>query len=547
MQPEPRRLAIDLPSVADFHDRKAEIEQAEHEKKREADEAARKRAADEKLKADVAAAERAQREKAEADRQREADRQQAADMATRSEKRLAAWRELAFDGTDTKRLDPTGGSDGRGSSTDVDLCAFDADHLIGPKLSFACAPGPHASPLRVEAEPAAKAADPSNGTTWVVTTDVYEELSGRLRPRVVCRLIGTNGRLLVRWPRKPDQPLTTEDHAFTTLQNSLLLVFARDPESEAAPPAIRRTIAFAAPVVAPPLTLDPLTGRRGGDFDPALARRIKGIDPGSLRWDFELTHPDWPEAKHLRFPDTTLALTFPAAPPGGVPLAYEDVDEKDSIVTREGHLRIEATVTFSPTDATLSIDPAITGLDDAPLFKRVITLARLAAARDAPNADSFQPMVLDSLQRRPGAAPVRRKFFDVFLAASRDAADLGIRDAAALEQTMADLPRRRSLIKVPGKPNLNPDGVVLHPDTPENRREYERQMDDWIQWSSALTMIESAFELEQKNRTHAEAARAANAIDALAWSLAEIIMNVGIEAVTHDPAGASRSIVLAAP
>jgi hypothetical protein len=177
----------------------------------------------------------------------------------------------------------------------------------------------------------------------------------------------------------------------------------------------------------------------------------------------------------------------------------------------------------------------------------VITLARLAAARDAPNADSFQPMVLDSLQRRPGAAPVRRKFFDVFLAASRDAADLGIRDAAALEQTMADLPRRRSLIKVPGKPNLNPDGVVLHPDTPENRREYERQMDDWIQWSSALTMIESAFELEQKNRTHAEAARAANAIDALAWSLAEIIMNVGIEAVTHDPTGASRSIVLAAP
>lgn len=366
---DPARL---LPTAAEFQDRKAAEEKRREQEEADA-ESERTRQANAELDARLSAAERKQREKDQAEkRQSEAERRQAEERATQREKQLAAWRELALDGVDTKSLDSAIESDGRIRSTDIDLCAFDVEHLITPQLSFACVPGPHASPLRVEAERDPRRTDTARDTTWVVTTDVLQELSGRRRSRVVCRLVAKDGRLLLRPPRTPDQPLSTEDLAFTTLQNSLLRVAATDPASEAAPPTIRRTIGFATPIPAHPLTLDPLTGRREGDFDPTLARRIKNIDPASLRWDFHLSHPGWPQSKHIRYPDTTLTLVLPA---DGVPLAYTDVNEKGQIIHRKGHLRIEAVVTFFPENAELTIDTTLKGLEDIPLLKNVITLA----------------------------------------------------------------------------------------------------------------------------------------------------------------------------
>lgn len=272
---------------------------------------------------------------------------------------------------------------------EVLLCNdFDVENLIDVTFDLAC-------PCDDEARMGVDREQASLGDTriWTVTGKVYDGNAGWQPPAPACQIVARDGKKLFLIP-KPGEDL------FCRLENSLLLIYTRDPGSQDGPLVQRRRIFLSKPIaIKEPYRLDPLAedDKFTVDIDQAVKDRLLGIDPKRLDWSTELIHPTLDEPVLLSSSHTHATLPLAKPPHSGIEVKYHRLESADGFCERVVHLRIDATITCTGTSFVFSRTLAETE-DDSAFLSPAFAFDALRAGRDKKQWDRVTKQFVKQLQ-----------------------------------------------------------------------------------------------------------------------------------------------------
>lgn len=251
--------------------------------------------------------------------------------------------------------------------TPVDLCVFkncQFEDLIDPMIEVAC-PYDGSERLTVEQETASLA----GARTWMIVGSFFDRTAGiSAKPVALCRVHGQKDRLWL-------EPLVATNHRlFGRLENSVLLVASKDPDTGAE--NVRRQIGLAPPInmTNRQILLNPLGGEPAGapvavELDQDLARRVTDVDPKRARWKIVLHHDALPHDVSLddtRF-EETLELAGPNTTghdPKGITVVLSVPEKKRGYLDKTINVWMDACVTFGPLELRFDVRPKIRFLSE---------------------------------------------------------------------------------------------------------------------------------------------------------------------------------------